>query len=98
MANNSNHVAEMQGLYGPFTIAERVVQKIWLRGDFDHCRAVLADGRKLEIRSAGTWNLLGGPDFRGASLIIAGQSVTGDRLAGNDQACAAKNRPEEHAS
>src|SRR5258708_32298315 len=78
MANNSNHVAEMQGLYGPFTIAERVVQKIWLRGDFDHCRAVLADGRKLEIRSAGTWNLLGGPDFRGASLIIAGQSVTGD--------------------
>jgi len=36
MANNSYHVAEMQGLYGPFTIAERVVQKIWLRGDFDH--------------------------------------------------------------
>ena len=78
MANSSNHVAEMQGLYGPFTIAERVVQKIWLRGDFDHRRALLADGRILVIRSAGAWNLLGGPDFRGASLVIAGQAITGD--------------------
>ena len=78
MANNSKHVAEMQGLYGPFTIAERVVQKIWLRGDFDHCRAVLTDGRKLEIRSAGAWNLLGGPDFRGADLAIDGQALSGD--------------------
>lgn len=78
MAIKSNHVAEMQGLYGPFTIAERVVQKIWLRGDFDHRRAVLTDGRKLLIRSAGAWNLLGGPDFRGAGLAIDGQAVTGD--------------------
>ena len=78
MATPSNHVAEIQGLYGPFTIAERVVQKIWLRGDFDCTRLALADGRPLEIRTSGTWNLLGGPDFHGAQLVIAGANVTGD--------------------
>ncbi len=78
MANKSNHVAEMQGLYGPFTVAERVVQKIWLRGDFDRHRAVLTDGRKLGIRSTGAWNLLGGPDFRGARVVIDGREVAGE--------------------
>jgi len=78
MAGSLNLVHEMQGLYGPFTIAERVVQKIWLRRDFATDRAVLVDGRKLEIRSPGTWNLLGGPDFRGARLRLDGGDVTGD--------------------
>jgi hypothetical protein len=78
MAITSNHVAEMQGLYGPFTMAERVVQKIWLRGDFARDRAVLTDGRQLAIRSAGTWNLLGGPDFLGARLVIGDRELTGD--------------------
>ncbi len=78
MANPTNHVQEMQGLYGPFTIAERVVQKIWLRRDFATDRAALADGRKLEIRSSGTWNLLGGPDFHGARVAINGVAMTGD--------------------
>ncbi len=68
----------MQGLYGPYTIAERVVQKIWLRRDFATTGARLVDGRKLEIRSPGTWNLLGGPDFRAACLMVDGQPVTGD--------------------
>ncbi len=67
MATPSSHVAEMQGLYGPFTITERVVQKIWLRGDFDRTRLRLT-----------AWNLLGGPDFRAAQLVIAGAKVTGD--------------------
>ncbi len=78
MANKTDFVAEMQGLYGPFTLTERVVQKIWLRGDFDHTRPVLADGRSLAIRTFGVWNLLAGPDFRGAQLVIDGASVTGD--------------------
>lgn len=68
----------MQGLYGPFTIAERVVQKIWLRGDFARDRATLADGRSVVIRSPGAWNLLGGPDFHGARLAIDGREVIGD--------------------
>ena len=68
----------MQGLYGPFTIAERVVQKIWLRRDFEQTGLRLGDGRSLLIRSPGSWNLLGGPDFHEARLVLGGEAVTGD--------------------
>jgi hypothetical protein len=68
----------MQGLYGPFTLTERVVQKIWLRGDFSLRQLTLTDGRRLVIRSRGAWNLLAGPDFRGARLTIDGVEVAGD--------------------
>jgi hypothetical protein len=78
MAQKTDHVAEMQGLYGPFTLTERVVQKIWLRGDFDRTQLRLIDGRTLEIRTVGVWNLFGGPDFRDARLVINGESLTGD--------------------
>ena len=78
MALINNQVAEMQGLYGPFTLTERVVQKIWRQLDFDQSRAALRDGRKLEVLSPGSWNLLGGPDFRDARLRIDGCDVTGD--------------------
>jgi hypothetical protein len=59
-------------------MAERVVQKIWLREDFARDRATLTDGRAVQIRSVGAWNLLGGPDFYGARVAIAGQEITGD--------------------
>ncbi len=78
MATMIEQVEELQGLYGPFTMAERVVQKIWLRGDFAQRGARLTDGRTLEIRSTGAWNLLGGPDFRGARLVIDGRESVGD--------------------
>ncbi|MBI2517312.1 MAG: DUF2851 family protein [Opitutae bacterium] len=76
--SKSTAVAEFQGLYGPFTIAEKVLQKIWLHGDFVQTGARLADGRSLEIVSPGAWNLLGGPDFREAHLRIAGREVRGE--------------------
>ncbi len=78
MATITDQVQEMQGLYGPFTLAERVVQKIWLRQDFDTQGARLVDGRSLEVKRAGAWNLLAGPDFRGARLLVDGHEVTGD--------------------
>jgi hypothetical protein len=78
MATNHEQVGEMQGLYGPFTIAERVVQKIWLRRDFDQTGLKLHDGRSLVLRSPGVWNLLGGPDFHGARIAIEGRAITGD--------------------
>ncbi len=68
----------MQGLYGPFTIAERVVQKIWLRSDFDTRELRLQDGRKLAVLRPGAWNLMAGPDFRGARLMVDGREITGD--------------------
>lgn len=78
MATPELSVAEMQGLYGPFTMHERVVQKIWLQQDFAAARATLVDGRPLEIVAPGRWNLLGGPDFKHAQLRIAGREVAGD--------------------
>jgi hypothetical protein len=78
MVTTFEQVSEMQGLYGPFTIAERVVQKIWLRRDFEQVGLQLCDGRSVSVRSPGAWNLLGGPDFRGARVVIDGQPVTGD--------------------
>jgi hypothetical protein len=78
MAALNSQLREVQGLYGPFTMAERVVQKIWLRRDFETDALRLTDGRELLIRSTGTWNLLGGPDFRDARLVLGGVPVTGD--------------------
>ena len=71
-------VAEVQGLYGAFSFPERLLQKIWQRGDFDLTAARLADGRDLVVKHPGKWNHLGGPDFSGARLIIGGREITGD--------------------
>jgi hypothetical protein len=71
-------VAEIQGLYGPFTFTERLLQKIWLRGEFDAAHALTEDGRPLRIVHPGRWNLLGGPDFRQARVRFGSQEMTGD--------------------
>jgi hypothetical protein len=71
-------VAEVQGLYGAFSFPERLLQKLWLRGDFDASAATLADGRDVRVLHPGKWNHLGGPDFSGARLVIGGREVTGD--------------------
>lgn len=63
-------VAEIQGLYGPFSFPEKLFQKIWLRGDFDRSAMTLTDGRRIAVWHPGKWNLLGGPDFRGARLRL----------------------------
>lgn len=78
MAKPQSSVAEMQGLYGPFTVAERVLQRIWLQQDFAVAQARLTDGRALQVGSPGRWNLLGGPDFKDARLLIAGREMSGD--------------------
>ncbi len=71
-------VREIQGLYGPFTLSERVVQKIWLRQDFDTSALKTACGRCIEVKEPGCWNLLGGPDFKEARLTVDGQVIVGD--------------------
>ena len=71
-------VAEIQGLYGPFIFTERLLQKIWLRGEFDPARAATEDGRPLRVVQAGRWNLLGGPDFRNARLRVGDGILAGD--------------------
>lgn len=72
-------VEEIQGLYGPFSFPEKLLQKIWLRGDFDPAPAVTTDGRRLQVLHPGKWNRLGGPDFHGARLRFGdGPEIRGD--------------------
>lgn len=79
MSARESAVAEIQGLYGAFSFPEKLLQKIWLRGDFDRAAAVTSDGRALRVIHPGKWNLLGGPDFRGARLALGtGPELTGD--------------------
>jgi hypothetical protein len=74
----SHSVAEVQGFYGPFSFPEQLLQKIWLRGEFDRAAARTMDGRALAILHPGKWNRLGGPDFRDARLRLGDQLVVGD--------------------
>jgi hypothetical protein len=71
-------VAEMQGWYGPYTVSERVVQKIWLRGDYRAANLRTLSGRALRVRHPGRWNLQEGPDFRGGEWELDGRRVRGD--------------------
>lgn len=73
-----NEVEEIQGLYGPFSLSERVLQKIWLKGDFDQSDLRTASGKRLRILDPGRWNLLEGPDFLEARLELDGQKLVGD--------------------
>ena len=83
-------VAEVQGLYGAFSFPEKLLQKLWLRGDFNRANAVLTDGRMLRVVHPGKWNLLGGPDFTDARLRfsdVADRECCGDvevHLRAND--------------
>lgn len=71
-------VAELQGLYGPFQFDELLLQKLWLRGDFDPARVRTEDGQSVNVLHPGTWNRLSGPDFRGARIVIGGREILGD--------------------
>lgn len=78
-AGDASSVAELQGIYGPFSFHEKLLQKIWLRGDFDRSRVSTADGRRVVVAHPGRWNLLGGPDFSNARLKIGDEAEsTGD--------------------
>ena len=76
--HTSEGVAEIQGLYGPFSFPEKLLQQIWARRDFDGARAVCSDGRRVRVLHPGKWNHLGGPDFRDARLELGGRVVVGD--------------------
>jgi len=74
----TDHVEEIQGLYGPFTLTERVVQKIWLRQDFATVGLLTVSGKTLEVKDPGRWNLQEGSDFKEARLIVDGVEIVGD--------------------
>ncbi len=74
----ARHLEELQGLYGTFTVSERVLQQIWLRQDFGGDDLRTASGKALEILNPGNWNHGGGPDFKDASIRINGELRVGD--------------------
>jgi hypothetical protein len=71
-------VQEVQGLYGPFSISEKVIQKIWLQGDYYQQDLRTASGKRLKVLDPGFWNMNEGPDFKEARLEIDGAEVCGD--------------------
>ncbi|ADE53892.1 conserved hypothetical protein [Coraliomargarita akajimensis DSM 45221] len=68
----------MQGLYGPYTLTERVLQRIWLKQDLCAADLRTVSGKQLRVLNSGRWNLLGGPDFKGARLELDGDECLGD--------------------
>ena len=74
----ANQVAEIQGLYGPFTLSERVIQKVWLRQDFVSMNLKTMSGKSLVIKDPGRWNVHEGPDFKEARLLLDDIELIGD--------------------
>ena len=68
--NPSAALAEIQGLYGPFTFSEMLLQKIWAQGDYEPTQLRTTDGRRVRVLQPGRWNRLGGPDFKSARLQL----------------------------
>lgn len=75
---SADNIKEMQGLYGPFILTERVVQKIWLRQDFATQGLVTVSGKSIHVKDPGRWNLQEGPDFKEARLLVDGVELDGD--------------------
>lgn len=74
----SFELAEVQGLYGPYSFPERLLQRIWHRREFDSTPARTECGRCVRVLHPGRWNQLGGPDFKNARLLLNGIEVSGD--------------------
>ena len=77
-AETLQQVAEVQGLYGPFTFPEVLLQQIWRRGEFQQTAIRTTEGKALDVLHPGRWNRLGGPDFRSARLRLDGVELVGD--------------------
>ena len=77
-AMGTNRIAEVQGLYGPVNVSERLLQKIWHRGDISITDLKTTDGQPLTVLCPGRWNLHEGPDFRDAEILVADRRHFGD--------------------
>ncbi|MFP6900402.1 MAG: DUF2851 family protein [Opitutales bacterium] len=71
-------VREIQGLYGPWRVSERLLQRIWAHGDYSEDRLRTLDGKIVRVIRPGSWNHQEGPDFLDAVLYIDGKQVRGD--------------------
>lgn len=75
---NTECVAEINGIYGPITVPELLIQKIWRQLDFITTKLKTQNGASLEIIYPGKHNLLEGPDFKNAIILINDKKIIGD--------------------
>ena len=61
----SPQVAEVQGLYGPFTFPEVLLQQIWRRGEFQQTGSRTLDGAPLEVLHPGRGDCQTSPSTHG---------------------------------
>lgn len=73
-----NEIEEIQGLWGPLIIEERLLQKIWSKQNFLKHKLLTESGKTLKILNPGKWNKLEGPDFKEAEIEIDGTKLYGD--------------------
>lgn len=71
-------VAEITGPYGPVTVSEKVIQRLWARGAFTDIPMRTLSGKTLRLLRPGKNNPHEGPDFREATWELAGVRITGD--------------------
>ena len=78
MNTETSQVTEIQGLYGPVRVSEKLLQRIWMRGEFNEKGLRTTEGEWVRILHRGRWNLQEGPDFRDAEVEIGGALYFGD--------------------
>ena len=71
-------IAELQGLYGPLQILEGKVQQLWALQQVQGREWATRGGKRLRVRSPGSWNRGAGPDFREAVVELDGEPRVGD--------------------
>jgi len=81
LAEFAEQIGERQAEYGQpsRSVREELVRCVWFGGHFSSDALQTDDGRRLEVRSPGWWNVEGGPDFANAELLLEGKG----RLVGN---------------
>lgn len=74
----ADRVAEVTGPYGPVSVSEALIQRLWARGVFIGVVARLASGRSFRLIRPGRLNRAEGPDFLEAEWELDGRIVRGD--------------------
>lgn len=74
----SHQIAEFTGNYGPVSIPEKLIQRLWLERAPGLNNLNTSSGFPIQVIHPGQWNPLDGPDFLNAHLVIGNEQFHGD--------------------